>query len=322
MIHYGTDSMATQNGSVTSPAIALPPPLALARSTDTLTPVGVLDARFEMKWDGYRAAAAGGRLWSQRGTDLTRLFPDLAPVLAARLPASAVIDGGDHRVGRRSRPTGLHRSTSPSDSRVPAGYGGRVPPGSSGVFRPTGRRRPGPAWTAAVGTSRASRRAARRVGAPIALCEQTAEPAAAEEWLRTLGVAGIEGVAIKDASAPYPTREDQRVWHKLKTRHSLDIVAIEVVGPPSAPTSLVLATTPLDAEPHAPGATTPLIELTGNTWARHSSWGTTDTVEVQQIRPLVVEVSADAAIEAGVLGHGARLLRARPDLQPRDVFAE
>ena len=30
---------------------------------------------------------------SRRGGDLTRYLPDLAPVLAARLPADAVIDG-------------------------------------------------------------------------------------------------------------------------------------------------------------------------------------------------------------------------------------
>ena len=31
-------------------------------------------------------------MWGRRGTDLTRYFPDLVPVLAARLPADVVVD--------------------------------------------------------------------------------------------------------------------------------------------------------------------------------------------------------------------------------------
>jgi hypothetical protein len=42
---------------------------------------------WEPKWDGYLAVSSAGRLYSRNGTNLTPLFPDLAPVLAARLPA-------------------------------------------------------------------------------------------------------------------------------------------------------------------------------------------------------------------------------------------
>lgn len=71
---------------------AMPPPLALARSTDVLRPAGVLDPLWSAKWDGWRAVWGGGRLWGRRGTDLTRYFPDLVPVLAARLPENVVVD--------------------------------------------------------------------------------------------------------------------------------------------------------------------------------------------------------------------------------------
>ena len=71
------------------PAISLPAPPALAALTQTLTPPGLKAAVYEPKWDGYRALDGAGRRWSRRGSDLTRLFPDLAPVPAARLP-----DGG------------------------------------------------------------------------------------------------------------------------------------------------------------------------------------------------------------------------------------
>jgi hypothetical protein len=86
-------------------------------------------------------------------------------------------------------------------------------------------------------------------------------------------------VVIKDATQPYPTRAGQRIWHKLKSRRSLDMLAVGVVGDPVAPTSLVLAMPTLDDEPRAAGATAiltpgcsaaiaPLSDFTGQTWQR------------------------------------------------------
>jgi ATP-dependent DNA ligase len=122
----------------------------------------------------------------------------------------------------------------------------------------------------------------------------------------TLTAGGIEGVVIKDATQPYPTRAGQRIWHKLKSRRSLDMLAVGVVGDPVAPTSLVLAMPTLDDEPRATGATAILTRAAAQRSRRcrtsparpgkgRSSWGTTEQVELQQIKPLVVEVSADAA---------------------------
>jgi len=71
----------------------VPPPFALVAVTDVMRPLGVSDPRWEAKWDGWRGLWASGRLWSRRGTDLTGYFPDLVPVLAARLPDDVVIDG-------------------------------------------------------------------------------------------------------------------------------------------------------------------------------------------------------------------------------------
>lgn len=96
------------------------------------------------------------------------------------------------------------------------------------------------------------------LSAPIALCQQTVDPALAAEWLQTLHLAGIEGVVIKDAAGPYPTREGQRVWHKLKTRHTLDMLAIGVLGHPAAPTALALGVPSRDSELRTAGITTVL----------------------------------------------------------------
>ena len=60
------------------PAVLLPAPVALARLTDSLTPGRRGRLVWEPKWDGYRALAADGRLYSRNGTDLTPFFPDLA----------------------------------------------------------------------------------------------------------------------------------------------------------------------------------------------------------------------------------------------------
>jgi ATP-dependent DNA ligase len=73
-------------------AVPVPPPLALARATDVLHPRGVRQACWEPKFDGWRVAYAAGRLWSRHGTDLTRYFPDLMPVLRAQLPDGVVLD--------------------------------------------------------------------------------------------------------------------------------------------------------------------------------------------------------------------------------------
>lgn len=75
------------------PVVSLPAPVALARLADSLTPLGAgTDLVWQPKFDG-RVVTAGGRMYSRRGANLTPLFPDLAPVLAARLPADLVLDG-------------------------------------------------------------------------------------------------------------------------------------------------------------------------------------------------------------------------------------
>ena len=51
-----------------------------------LTPPGAKTPIYQPKWDGYRALYSAGRLHSRKGTNLTPLFPDLIPILTARLP--------------------------------------------------------------------------------------------------------------------------------------------------------------------------------------------------------------------------------------------
>lgn len=164
--------------------------------------------------------------------------------------------------------------------------------------------------------------------------QQTTDLAVAEEWFRTLTAGGIEGLVIKAAVSTYPTRDGQRIWWKVKAKATLDLVAIGYTGPAAAPSTLVLAF-PGDVDDNGQlrtaGSTTvlskaaaravvPLLHATGESFNRTFVWGSTSST-VTVIEPVVVEVSADASAETGVLRHAARLHRARPDLRVGDLDA-
>ena len=104
-------------------------------------------------------------------------------------------------------------------------------------------------------------------------------------------------------------------------------------GPAAAPTTLVLAFPGhIDDKgvPVTAGSTTvltralaravaPLLDPTGQTFERVFAWGGHEPTTVHVTAPLVVEVSADASAEPGVLRHAPRLLRARPDLAAENL---
>jgi ATP-dependent DNA ligase len=173
------------------------------------------------------------------------------------------------------------------------------------------------------------------VAPPIVLCQQTTDPVMAREWYGSLAAAGIEGLVIKDSDGTYPTREGQRPWWKVKAKTTLDMIAIAYTGPAAAPTTLVLAFPgDVDAagQPVTAGATTlltrasikaitPLLRPTGDSFERTFAWGAKEPTTVTVVEPFVVEVQADASAETGVLRHGAKLHRARPDLDPREAVS-
>ena len=161
----------------------VPPPVALAQATEALRPASVREPCWEPKWDGWRAAYVGGRLWSRRGTELTRYFPDLVPVMRDRLPTDTCVDGElvvwATAAGRLNF-AALSR-------RVVAGH--RI--ASVAIHHPAH-------FVAfdllAVGGTDLRRRplATRReqpqqlmsgLAAPLAVCEQTTEEAVARRWL-------------------------------------------------------------------------------------------------------------------------------------------
>lgn len=309
--------------------IPLPPPVALARAVDSLDDVPVTDPVFEPKWDGWRAVVAGGRVWSRRGTDLTRYLPDLAPVLGARLPADVVIDGElvawDAKTGRLDFP-GLQ-------ARLTAG------PRIAAVAKRHPVQLVAFDLLAAAGTDLRGQPLAERrgrlevllsgVGPPLSLCQQTQARPLATDWFTTLTAGGIEGLVIKSSGSVYPTVPGQRPWWKVKARSAVDLVVVGVIGDLAAPSALVLAR---PGGVRSVAVTTvlsrlvarrlwPLLTTTGETWQRTMVWGTSDTVTVQAVEPVVAEVSADVAVDdGGVFRHPVRLLRVRPDLTPQDLI--
>jgi ATP-dependent DNA ligase len=310
-----------------SAGITLPPPVALARSVERLADVPAARPVAEPKWDGWRAVVCGGRIWGRTGTDLTRFFPDLAPVLAARLPPDAVVDGElvawDVAEGRLDFLALQARLTAGSRIHTVAP---RRPAQFVGFDLLAAGRQDLRALPLAERRRRLESLLA-DVKSPIVLCQQVDNLATAQDWLTTLTAAGIEGVLVKDARSPYPTLPDRRVWWKVKARHTLDLVVVGVIGELSAPTSLVLAWAGEEPQRRAAGVTTvlprslarrlaPLLEPTGATWQRRVTLASAETSLVQTVVPVVVEVSADTAVDAGVLRHPARLVRLRPDLEP------
>lgn len=313
--------------------VVLPVPVALARLTDTFTPVGVKSPVWEPKWDGYRALAGGGRLFSRRGTNLTRYFPDLTPVLAARLPADLVLDGElvawDVKAGRldfhglQARMTAGRRLSAVATRRPAQFVAFDVLQADGDDLRqlPLRERR------------RVLEGALSGLASPIVLGQQTDDLAAAQEWFATLSAGGIEGVIVKDADGRYPTSGGQRIWWKYKARSTVDLLAVGFTGAAAAPQALVLAfpgQTNEDGSPVTAGSTSvltraaartaaPLLRATGATFDRAFAWGQSEPSVVSVIEPVVVEVEADASVEYGTLRHAARLIRVRADLDPDQI---
>ncbi|MEU4196946.1 hypothetical protein AB0E69_33950 [Kribbella sp. NPDC026611] len=73
--------------------------MVLARAVPELRRSGGMPggAWFELKWDGFRAAAVLGdgevRLWSRNGKDFTVKFPDVAAQLKRQVGVDCVLDG-------------------------------------------------------------------------------------------------------------------------------------------------------------------------------------------------------------------------------------
>lgn len=323
----------------------LPPELAGPVAVELSKPVREIPlpnalpggCRYEPKWDGYRLVivrdSGATRLWSKQGRDLTDRFPDIAAAALAQVPPGTVVDG-----------------------EVVVWNGSRLDFGLLQKRMVTARGRLGPLVAAAPasyvafdllaagGTDLRGQRFRRRRqhlealaehwAPPMQLSPSTADVEEARQWFVDFRPLGVEGLVAKGAGTRYAA--GRREWLKVKSWETTEVVAGGVIGPIERPSQLI-AGRYRDGELVVVGRTSPLSpaqaeELAAvlappgadHPWPDRIGTGRFGggrlSVPLTKVAPTaVVEVSADAALQAGVFRHPMRFVRVRPDLRPEDV---
>jgi ATP-dependent DNA ligase len=315
-----------------------PVALELARAEEQLPGPRAMPggSRFELKWDGFRVGAVcrGGevRLWSRNGKDFTGKFPDIQVALAEQVGTDCVLDGElvvwtGERMDFDALQARMVNTAATVRRRLV-----REQPAALVVFD-----------VLAVGSVdvRPMRWTARRARLeslaktwrpPLQLSPVTADVDEAREWLAAFKSSGVEGLVVKGASTRYqPGRRD---WVKWKTRDTVDVIVGAVTGSLRAPEVLVVGryrgkvlevvgrTVLLKDEQAAV-----IGKLLRPAGSRHpwpdeiaTHWGKGSKTPLIKVQPrLVVEVTADAALQAGHYRHPLRLVRHRTDVGPDDV---
>jgi ATP-dependent DNA ligase len=293
-------------------------------------------SRFELKWDGFRVGAVcrGGevRLWSRNGKDFTAKFPDIQAALAGQVGTDCVLDGelvvwtGERMDFDALQARMVNTAATVRRRLVPA------QPASLVVFDvlAVGRVDVRPMrWTARRERLESLAKAWRP---PLQLSPVTADVAEAREWLEAFKVSGVEGLVVKGASSRY--QPGRREWVKWKTRDTVEAIVGAVTGALRHPEVLVVGRY-RGKDLEVVGRTVKLTEsqsatigkLLKPTGTRHpwpdqiaTHWGRGSKTPIVKVRPtVVVEVAADAALQAGHYRHPLRLIRHRTDLEPGDV---
>ena len=323
----------------------LPPELAGPVAVQLAKPVAAIPAAnalvggclYEPKWDGYRLvvvrSAGSTRVWSKQGRDLTDRFPDVVAAALAQVPAGTVLDG-EVVIWNGSRLDFglLQQRMVTAAGRIGALVAAH--PASYVAFD----------LLAADGTDLRSRRLSRRRAAleelaarwapPMQLSPATADPEEARRWFDDFRPAGVEGLVAKGAGTRYAP--GRREWLKVKSWETTEVLAGGVIGPIERPSQLV-AGRYRDGELVVVGRTSPLsprqsADLAAalrpadddHPWPDRIGTGRFGggklSVPLTRVDPsVVVEVSADAALHAGVFRHPLRFVRVRPDLEPGDL---
>ncbi|WP_284762046.1 ATP-dependent DNA ligase [Arthrobacter sp. efr-133-R2A-63] len=322
---------------------SLQPPvaLALAKAVEAIPPAGALPGEliFEPKWDGWRAYALVRAeevlLFSRQGKDLSRYLPELVSALTQQAPPGCVIDG-EAVVWSKGRLDfeALQRRLVTSK----AGLAGMVQelPASYVAFdllAVAGHDIREVVWSR---RRELLEELARTWVPPLNLSPVTTDRELAEQWFRDLPSTGVEGLVIKSSVQSYIG--GKRIWLKVKSRRSVDVVLAAVIGPRTQPRAVVVGL-PFDGRLRIVGRSTPLPAHAGRDLAMHlraprgdHPWPEEITesmldrfskergpVHLTLVEPVVVEVSADVAWSGRSFRHPVRLLRVRPELHPDEV---
>jgi ATP-dependent DNA ligase len=299
--------------------------------------------QYEPKWDGFRCLAerrnATVELQSKSGLPLGRYFPDIVDALAELRASRFILDGElaipvEGNLSFEELQLRLH----PAASRVR--MLAQRHPAIFLVFDLLEDDR-GKSLLDLVLRERRQRLEAfaqrwLKPGGSILLSPVTTDFAAARRWLETMR-GGLDGIIAKNLDAPYEPGQRTGAMLKIKNIRSADCVVggfryaskgkvagslllglyddeglLDHVGFTSAiPASEKPALTKkLESLRKAPG-------FTGRAPGGPSRWSTERSGEWEPLAPkLVVEVQYDH-FTGGRFRHGTRLLRWRPDKQPR-----
>nr|WP_112248259.1 ATP-dependent DNA ligase [Kribbella monticola] len=268
------------------------------------------------------------RLWSRNGKDFTDKFPDVRAALEAQLTGDCVLDGelvvwtGDRLDFDALQQRMVNTAATVARTQPAAFVAFDLLAVGDVDIRPM-------RWT--VRRQRLESLAARWIP-PLQVSPVTADVDEAREWLEAFKASGVEGLVVKGASTRYqPGRRD---WVKVKHRETVDVIVGAVTGSLRAPEVLVVGryrgkvlevvgrTVKLRDEQAA--AIGKLLKPAGprHPWPEEiaTHWGKGSKTPLVKVQPrLVVEVAADAALQAGHYRHPLRLVRHRTDLTPGDV---
>ncbi|WP_142028208.1 ATP-dependent DNA ligase [Blastococcus colisei] len=321
------------------PELSGPVAVELAKPVPTIPAANALPGGcvYEPKWDGYRLVVVRSgsttRVWSKQGRDLTDRFPDVVAAAIAQIPAGTVVDG-EVVIWNGSRLDFglLQRRMVSAPGRI--GALAAAHPASYVAFD----------LLAAGGADLRSWKLTRRRTAledlaarwapPMQLSPATTDPEEARTWFDDYRPAGIEGLVAKGAGTRYAP--GRREWLKVKSWETTEVLAGGVIGPIGAPSQLVAGryrdgelvvvgrTSPLNPRQSAELAAVLTPASDGHPWPERIGTGAFGggrlSVAVTRVAPtVVVEVSADAALQADVFRHPLRFVRIRADLRPDDL---
>lgn len=313
----------------------------LARTVDHIPPPQSCPGGcvYEPKFDGFRAVAIVAEtgavtLWSRRRTRLGDAFPEIVAAVRDQLAPGTVVDGEVVRWGTDGRLDfgALQRRHVAGRRRAELA---RTEPCHYVVFdvlesdgadlRPRPLRERRAVLEALLGGVPESAR--------VVMTPQTADAEEAALWFDALAGQGVEGLVVKDADGPY--QEGRRGWRKMKRRITTKAIVGGVTGTRQAPESLILGRYDEDGRlrvvartaPLPPDARARLAEVLRPAEQDHpwpaelpagfagGLYGSHPPIRYVRTEPeVVVEFSADAAVERGRWRHAVRFVRIRPDL--------
>jgi len=294
--------------------------------------------QYEPKWDGFRciAARSGGdvQLWSKSGKPLARYFPEVAAMVGRLKAREFILDGellivGGGIVSFEALQLRLH----PAESRVR-----KLAAATPAMMMTFDLLALGNKSLASEPLSERRAALAKMLAAEcepdLQLSPATRDREDALGWLERTGGA-LDGVIAKRLDLPY--RPGERAMVKVKQRRTADCVVggfryaargqevgslllglydeaglLNHVGYTSSIAARDRAawTKELEALVAPPG-------FTGSAPGGPSRWATARSAEWQPLRPvIVVEVLYDQ-VTGGRFRHGTKLLRRRPDKNPR-----